>query len=420
MTNRREIVTMLATMGLVPAVLREGTSPLRQPSRPPMFRVRTITAGISVRDAADLRPFVAALDVLERSRRAFTDAGYEVQTIRLATNPFLASATQAERSRALKSLELLDQLVASRNAIISLGPVQAVDAPDRDLAPWAGELIQRTHRISFSTVIASPELGVHRHSLLSAAEIMVALSRAIPGGMGNFRFAAAANIPAGTPFFPVAHHQGPESLALGLESPRLLQETFAGAQNVSDGERRLRAALAAAYQPVQRLGRDIARRESRAYLGIDLSPAPGMDSSIAGAIEALTHVPFGAASTLEACAAITSALKNTGLDSCGYSGLMLPVLEDPVLARRANERRYSLKELLLYSSVCGTGLDVVPIAGDTPPETLARLIGDVAALSARLHKPLSARLFLVPGKGVGDMAHFEDPLLTDSVVFPID
>ena len=50
---------------------------------------------------------------------------------------------------------------------------------------------------------------------------------------------------------------------------------------------------------------------------------------------------------------------------CGYCGLMLPVLEDPVLAQRAGEGRYSVRDLLLYSSVCGTGLDVVPVPGDT-------------------------------------------------------
>jgi hypothetical protein len=99
---------------------------------------------------------------------------------------------------------------------------------------------------------------------------------------------------------------------------------------------------------------------------------------------------------------------------------MLPVLEDPLLAQRAGEGRYSIRDLLLYSSVCGTGLDVVPIAGDTPAPVIAGLLRDVAALAIRLHKPLSARLFLVPGKNAGDLARFTDPLLTDSVVMKVD
>ena len=105
---------------------------------------------------------------------------------------------------------------------------------------------------------------------------------------------------------------------------------------------------------------------------------------------------------------------------CGYCGLMLPVLEDPVLAQRAGEGRFSVRDLLLYSSVCGTGLDVVPIPGDTAPEAMVGLLRDVAALSSRLNKALSARLFLVPGKKAGDIARFTDPLLVDSVVMKID
>src|SRR5262249_18662613 len=99
---------------------------------------------------------------------------------------------------------------------------------------------------------------------------------------------------------------------------------------------------------------------------------------------------------------------------------MLPVMEDPVLAKRAAEGRYSVRELLLYSSVCGTGLDVVPLAGDTPTNALAALIGDVAALSTKLHKPLSARLFPIPQKKAGDRAAFNNPFLTDSVVMKLD
>src|SRR3989454_9003466 len=116
---------------------------------------------------------------------------------------------------------------------------------------------------------------------------------------------------------------------------------------------------------LERLVRQVARREERSYLGIDVSPAPGKDASIGAAIEALTGVPFGDYSTLAGCAAITDVLKSLRVKTCGYSGLMLPVLEDPVLARRATEGRYSVRDLLLYSTVCGTGLDVVPLPGDT-------------------------------------------------------
>jgi uncharacterized protein (UPF0210 family) len=96
------------------------------------------------------------------------------------------------------------------------------------------------------------------------------------------------------------------------------------------------------------------------------------------------------------------------------------VLEDTVLAKRAAEGRYGIAELLLYSSVCGTGLDVVPLPGDSSAESLASVIGDVAALSAKYRKPLSARLFPVPGKRAGDTVTFNNPFLIDSVVMKLD
>jgi uncharacterized protein (UPF0210 family) len=250
----------------------------------------------------------------------------------------------------------------------------------------------------------------------------VAISRASPGGEGNFRFAAAANCTPG-PFFPVAYHRGPVGFSIGLETPRLLQQAFEqanGLKDVGDAQEKLLKLLESELGPVENLAEGISRTERREYFGIDVSPAPSKDASIGAAIEALTHAPFGESSTLLACAAITEVLKNLKIKICGYSGLMLPVLEDPVLATRAAEGRYTVRELLLYSSVCGTGLDVVPLPGDTSTAALAALIGDVAALSSKLHKPLSARLFLIPGKKAGDRAEFSNPFLTSSVVMKLE
>ena len=170
---------------------------------------------------------------------------------------------------------------------------------------------------------------------------------------------------------------------------------------------------------MEAVGTAIAGAERLAYGGIDTSPAPIGDDSIGAAIETLTGVPFGEAGTLRACAMLTDVVRNVPVRRCGYSGLMLPVLEDTVLARRAAEGRFTMGELLLYSSVCGTGLDVVPVPGDTPPATLANVMLDVAAQAVKLRKALSVRLFPVAGKSPGDRVHFEDPMLSDSVVMRV-
>jgi len=339
--------------------------------------------------------------------------------VRIATQPLPQYLNGKSRTEALAGLRKIDELLSAGNVILSIGPVITGDRYDPEFASWAAQLVKETKNINFSVTVAS-ERGVHAQTALTAAEAIVAISKSSPGGEGNFRFTAAANCLSGTPFFPVAYHRGPTAFSIGLETPLLLQDAFGQAKDIEDGKARLRTLLESELGPVEKLALDIARKERREYLGIDTSPAPSKDASIGAAIEALTHLPFGASSTLAACAAITEVLKGLNIRTCGYSGLMLPVLEDPVLATRAAEGRYTVRELLLYSSVCGTGLDVVPLAGDTSVEELAALIRDVAALSTKLHKPLSARLFLIPGKKAGDRAEFANPFLTSSVVMKLN
>jgi uncharacterized protein (UPF0210 family) len=81
-----------------------------------------------------------------------------------------------------------------------------------------------------------------------------------------------------------------------------------------------------------------------------------------------------------------------------------------VLARRASAGRYTVSDFLLYSSVCGTGLDVVPIPGDTPADRMARVMRHRDAADAAGQAPLG--LLPIPGKQAGDLVTVDDPLLT--------
>jgi hypothetical protein len=417
--SRRELLTLLAA-GLPLGVLTRPSSaaaPGKESPAMQVLRVRTITAGVELRGPEDLAAIDRAASRLQRAARRLQEAGYEVQTTRIATNPILAADDADARSKTWPALEKLDAAVAAGGAILSVGPLLTSDRVDRDLGAFAADLAKRTRTISFSVVVSSADHGVHRAAVDAAARVIDSLSLAAGTGDANFRFAAAAGIPAGTPFFPVAWHEGSDSLALGLESAGLVTAAFAGVDSLEEGERRLRSSMNEQLAALERIAMPLAAAEGVRYLGIDPSPAPGMDRSIGGAIETLTGQAFGDSSTLQACATITAALKTLTVRTCGYAGLMLPVLEDPVLAARGKEHRYGLQELLLYSSVCGTGLDVVPIPGDTGVATLARIIGDVATLSVRLRKPLSARLFPVPGKTAGQTVSFKDPRLTESIVF---
>jgi uncharacterized protein (UPF0210 family) len=98
----------------------------------------------------------------------------------------------------------------------------------------------------------------------------------------------------------------------------------------------------------------------------------------------------------------------------------MPLLEDSVLATRAAQGTLTVKDLLLYSAVCGTGLDTLPLPGDTTAGQIYPLLLDLAALSQRLDKPLTARLMPVPGKRAGDMTGFDFPFFANSRILALE
>jgi uncharacterized protein (UPF0210 family) len=155
------------------------------------------------------------------------------------------------------------------------------------------------------------------------------------------------------------------------------------------------------------------------YMGIDLSPAPRKEVSIGSAIAGATGRRFGASGTLTAVATITSALRDIQVTKVGYNGVMMPVLEDTRLAQLWSEGAISMDQILAYSAVCGTGLDTIPLPGDVTQQQLERIIGDMATLSAKYTKALSARLMPAPGLKPGDSTAFDDPNLVKTVLQPL-
>ena len=135
----------------------------------------------------------------------------------------------------------------------------------------------------------------------------------------------------------------------------------------------------------------------------------------------LLRVPyFGAAGTVAASALLTRVFKSLrGVNPVGFSGLMLAVTEDEGLAAATRAQQFDIRALLTYSSVCGIGLDTVPIAGDTPAAKIIDIMRDTGTLAFRLNKPLTVRLFPVPGLQAGEHTQFESDDLCNCAVLAI-
>ena len=394
----------------------EPSVPAEVPAKP---KVRTITAFLKLDRSTYLQQIQDTVDFLNKAKTAFEKAGFEVQTLRIATQPFPEYTRDLPPEDAFKFLRELDHLAGKDGFLISVGPAMQHAGDDAQEAALLANALAPAENMNGSVAIAGED-GIHWDGVGAAAGVIAFLAQHSPRSQGNFSFAAISMVPPGTPFFPAGFNSGNEhQFAIGLQSANVIAEAIAGKKNPAEAENAIRERLGAFATQIEQIGKDVAKETSWIYEGIDLSPAPLKRDSIGAAIEAYTGGWIGSSGTLGAAAMITRAIQSIPVTRVGYSGLMLPVLEDSVIARRWSEGSISIDGLLAYSSVCGTGLDTIPLPGRVSPEQLIKILGDVASLSVKWKKPLSARLLPIAGKDAGDRTDFDNPRLVNVLLRPL-
>ena len=291
---------------------------------------------------------------------------------------------------------------------VSLGPVQLHQDPAwLDLIP---ELLAVAEGVFASVEIATTDGRMDVGRCHDVAALIRRVSTLHPDGFGNLFLGALAGCGPGHPFLPASYHGGgPARFAIAVESADVALEAIAGAASLDEARARLVAGIESAAGAIVPVAERLAAEFGVAFGGLDfsLAPYPTADKSLGAALEALGVPAVGAPGGLFAAAVITEAIDRAQFPRTGFSGLMLPVLEDATLARRAAEGGLALNDLLLYSAVCGVGLDTIPLPGDVSEATLAGILLDTTALSARLRKPLVARLMPLPGLRAGDATSFD-------------
>jgi uncharacterized protein len=388
------------------------------PARP---KIRAITAFINLDRAQYQQQIADAMTMLKRARTIYESRDFEVETIRISTQPFAEYTKGLGSQQALDFFKAYDALAQQQKFAASIGPAMLNAGDPESQADLLVEALKNTKSINASLAVAGED-GVRWPSVGAAARVMKKLADT-EHSQGNFKFSAIALVPPLTPFFPGSYHTGfGHQFAIALESANTVTAALQGAPDTNTARQRLTDKLGSYAFAVQDLAARVDQDTGWTYMGIDLSPAPMPSSnsvSIAAALEGLTAQPIGAPGSLTGAAAITAALRDIRVKQTGYSGLMLPVLEDARLAQRWGEGRLSLDSLLSYSAVCGTGLDTVPLPGDVSEQQLELIIGDMATLAVKWHKPLSARLLPVNGKNAGDTTDFSDPFLVNTTLQPL-
>jgi hypothetical protein len=370
-------------------------------------KIRTITAFVRIEPSRYRQQIEEALTVLRQGKAAFEKGGYEVQTIRITTQPFTQYTSDLPRAGTLDFFKSLDEMSKQNSFLLNIGPLTPGNSADTAQLDLLSQILATT-KVNASVVIAGDD-GVHWNAIRAAARVVKYVEDHSPNGANNFDFAAVAMVPPYVPFFPASNHDGPgRQFSVGWEAAAFVADVLADAnRDMQAAKELLSRKLEQQARAVDAIAKQVEKDSGWSYMGLDPTPAPNMDSSIGAAVEALTGAKFGSSGTLSAAAIITEAERSISVRRIGYSGLMLPVLEDPVLSERWSEGTFDLDSLLAYSAVCGTGLDAIPLPGDVSQEQLERIMGDVASLAFKWHKPLTARLIPAPGKKTGDRTDFD-------------
>jgi uncharacterized protein len=413
--------------------------------------VRTITAFVSLREvpgasdesAGQLRAAGRLLGLAFRKLKAL---GFLVQTVRVALNPFEEWASSELVPGVSAAVELADGGFALEAGEDEVPPLLLTVGPATTIAGAAliPEVVKSHPRVTASLLIPAEDESAVLAAEPSWAHCVAAANvireLALTTEAGNFSFAALAMCQPLIPFFPAAYapseSTGSLLFALGLEHvdltvsavERRREETGGRLSPAAVGDT-MRSALVPHVEALEASCRELATECSERlsvpveYAGVDSSIAPNPHArSIRDLFRAAGVPRVGAAGSVSVATALTAACKSLPVTLTGYCGLMLPPLEDVGLAEDAT-RGMSVGDLLTLSTVCGIGLDTVPLGRETLEEgsdAIERVVCDVASLAFRLKKPLSVRLFPIKDVGEGDATAFDHPHLCNSIAMKLE
>lgn len=356
-----------------------------------VLRIRSITAGSSLNEL-----FPGGWEALEtlynHAERLFAAEGVSVQTRRLVLEP-LCPEMNIEYARVRAALDAIAARINRHGIRWVCLPVSGREgSPQDDVRRHTAELILAYPFLFLNLMIAEKGI-IASPFLLQAAKDILNVSRLSRNGFDNFRLGCGANIRANTPFFPFSRHDGQPGFSFAVENIHLimneLRQARAEGLTLLETRERIISKLTKHCRQIDSIGRCVEEHlEGKfVYHGLDMSIAPFPDDrSVADMMRLVGLDSFGGMGAVAATSYFTNILKTSlaasGIRHTGFNGVMFSPLEDRGLAGALKaDSDFTIQHLMLYSTVCGCGVDMVPIEGNTFPESLASLLLDVGTLS---------------------------------------
>lgn len=399
-----------------------------------LCKIRTITSFITLnKDKKSWKKKIKQVSIFARDlSKEFEKNGYEVQSIRVATNAFGEYLDTSSLQAAIKDMQILSNLLNDKTLSdirIRFAIGEAKTLQEIEMLPT---LIQKFGDFCNVCVnVEVDELGIPDSNLtLACAKAIKQIGQITKNAQGNFNFTVNYNCQPFIPYFPASYHDTKKGdcFAIGLETPDLLVKALKSLSEENNHNRQLKNSYQIMTKSLQyhidnilKITNNFSHTYKLKFKGIDTSAAPSKNCNSMVEVYKLLGVEyFGAAGTVEASSLLTKVFKS--IKNCnlvGFSGLMLAVLEDKGLAQATKKNQFDIRSLLTYSSVCGIGLDTIPIEGDTPIQKIADICRDTGVMAFRLNKPLTVRLFPIPSLKAGDITRFESDDLCNSAVLSI-
>ncbi len=400
--------------------------------------VRTVTLGLHLDDCAshDVDLMCRKVGQKIRSRashlveicdRVGRKYGIRVTNKRLAISPAAHLLAGHGRSAALELARALDSavqdvkidLVGGFTALVHKG-ITPGDAVVIDSLP---EVLSETSRVCASVNVATSRAGINMDAVGRMGRQIRAIAEATAdnNGFGAAKLVVFANIPEDNPFMAGAYlgDGEPEAVVnIGVSGPGVVSSALRRRLELEpdltlgDLAEEIKLTAFRVTRAGELIGREVAAELGVTFGIVDLSlaPTPAIGDSVGEIIRLLGIDKIGAPGSTAVIAMLNDAVKKGGAFASssvgGLSGAFIPVSEDAALAEAAARGELVLEKLEAMTSVCSVGLDMVAVPGDTPPETLAAMIADEAAIGVINHKTTATRIIPVPGKVAGDIVEF--------------
>jgi uncharacterized protein len=280
---------------------------------------------------------------------------------------------------------------------------------------------------SFVNLVIAKSNTIAFNAANHAASTIIKNSKISVNGFDNFRFGISLNPNENTPFFPFTYANIDHNFSLAMEITKSFEKIVRC--NKTKGLESIQKEIISQVGGITTTIEDVCKKieyiSTATYVGQDLSLAPYPDEkiSVVETLNLLGLENFGANGTLFFTSFITDTIKEiinrNNLKSVGFNGIMYSLLEDHMISISNNKKMINIDSLILYSSLCGCGLDMVPVPGNILEEELASIIIDIASLSTKLNKPLGLRVLPIPNTDANEFTSFDMDFLSNTRVLNV-